>query len=106
LANMAKVLVEENATTAIDQADYRTRYEALEKKYQAEQANLDNLLSERNRKVAQKSAIEVFIKSYTKLPELMTEWSDQVWMSMIDKVLVYGDGKMKFIFKSGSNVSV
>jgi hypothetical protein len=31
LANMAKVLVEENATTAIDQADYRTRYEALEK---------------------------------------------------------------------------
>jgi hypothetical protein len=56
--------------------------------------------------VAQKSAIEVFIKSYTKLPELMTEWSDQVWMSMIDKVLVYGDGKMKFIFKSGSTVSV
>jgi regulator of replication initiation timing len=31
LANMAKMLVEENATTAIDQADYRTRYEALEK---------------------------------------------------------------------------
>jgi site-specific DNA recombinase len=106
LANMAKVLVEENATTAIDQADYRTRYEALEKKYQAEQANLDNLLSERNRKVAQKSAIEVFIKSYTKLPELMTEWSDQVWMSMIDKVLVYGDGKMKFIFKSGLEIKV
>ena len=106
LANMAKVLVEENATTAIDQADYRTRYEALEKKYQAEQANLDNLLSERNRKVAQKSAIEVFIKSYTKLPELMTEWSDQVWMTMIDRVLVYDDGKMKFIFKSGSTVSV
>ena len=64
---MAKVLVEENATTAIDQADYRTRYESLEKRYQAEQANLDGLLLERNRKVAQKSAIEVFIKSYGKI---------------------------------------
>lgn len=106
LANMAKMLVEENSTTAIDQADYRTRYEALEKKYQADQVRLDDLLLERNRKVAQKSAIEVFIKSYTKLPELMTEWSDQVWMTMIDRVLVYGDGKMKFIFKSGSTVSV
>jgi regulator of replication initiation timing len=106
LANMAKVLVEENATTAIDQADYRTRYEALEKKYQAEQAKLDGLLLERNRKIAQKSAIEVFIKSYTKLPELMTEWSDQVWMTMIDRVLVYGDGRMKFIFKSGSEIKV
>ena len=106
LANMAKVLVEENATTAIDQADYRTRYEALEKRYQAEQAKLDGLLLERNRKIAQKSAIEVFIKSYTKLPELMTEWSDQVWMTMIDRVLVYGDGRMKFIFKSGSEIKV
>ena len=67
---------------------------------------IDIYISERNRKVAQKSAIEVFIKSYTKLPELMTEWSDQVWMSMIDRVLVYDDGKMKFIFKSGSTVSV
>lgn len=79
LANMAKMLVEENATTAIDQADYRTRYEVLEKRYQAEQAKLDGLLLEINRKVAQKSAVEVFIKSYTKLPELMTEWSDQIW---------------------------
>ena len=106
LANVAKVLVEENATTSLDQAEYRNRYEVLEKRYQAEQGKLDNLLSEKNRKVAQKSAIEVFIKSYTKLPELMTEWSDQVWMSMIDRVLVYGDGKMKFIFKSGSEIKV
>lgn len=106
LANMAKVLVEENAVTAIDQADYRNRYEVLEKRYQAEQAKLDGLISERNRKIAQKSAIEVFIKRYTKLPELMTEWSDQVWTSMIDCVLVYGDGRMKFIFKSGSEIKV
>lgn len=106
LANMAKVLVEENATTAIDQADYRTRYEALEKRYQSELEKLDDLVKEKVRKIAQKSAIEVFIKSYSKLPELMTEWSDQVWMTMIDKVLVYGDGKMKFIFKSGFDIKV
>lgn len=106
LANMAKVLVEENATTAIDQADYQTQYEALEKRYQAEQEKLDDLVKEKVRKIAQKSAIEVFIKSYSKLPELMTEWSDQVWMTMIDKVLVYGDGRMKYIFKSGFDIKV
>ena len=34
------------------------------------------------------------------------KWSDQVWASMIDRVLVYDDGKMKFIFKSGSEIKV
>ena len=34
----------------------------------------------------------------------MTEWNDMLWMLLIDKVTVFADGKMIFLFKDGTEI--
>lgn len=106
LINIARNLVEENATTALDQEDYKNRYAKIEKKFKEEQDKLDELLKERERKRVQKNSIKLFMKAYKEMPEILKEWSLEVWITIIDHAIVYSDGKMKFIFKSGDEIKV
>lgn len=54
----------------------------------------------------QKNSIKLFMKAYKEMPEILKEWSLEVWITIIDHAIVYSDGKMKFIFKSGDEIKV
>ena len=42
----------------------------------------------------------------SKRKELMTEFGEKLWIAAIDKVTVYHDGKLLFIFKDGTEIEV
>ena len=46
------------------------------------------------------------MNTYSNQPEILTEWSDSVFKAMIDRIIVYDDRAMKFIFKSGYEVKI
>ena len=106
LSNLAEALVMENTSTPQDQDAYRLKYANLEKEFCEAKNKLAELTNEKERKVAQIASINSFMKDYKKLPNIITEWSDIVWSAVIDKVIVYGNGSLKFIFKSGDEVEV
>lgn len=103
---MVKALIEENATTALEQDNYRIKYNQLERRYQEVQDKLNKLVNEKERKVTQRIAINNFMESYQELPEILTSWSDDIFILMVDTVIVDSDGTMKFLFKSGDRVKV
>lgn len=103
---MANAMVMENATTAQDQNEYRVQYANIERRYNDAHKRLDELLNEKKRKVAQIASIVTFMNTYSNQPEILTEWSDSVFKAMIDRIIVYDDRAMKFIFKSGYEVKI
>ena len=103
---MANAMVMENATTAQDQNEYRVQYANIERRYNDAHKRLDELLNEKKRKEAQIASIVTFMNTYSNQPEILTEWSDSVFKAMIDRIIVYDDRAMKFIFKSGYEVKI
>ena len=106
LSDLAEALVMENASTPQDQDAYRLKYANLEKEFYEAKNKLAELTNEKERKVAQIASINSFMKAYKKLPNIITEWSDKVWSAVIEKVIVYDNGKLKFVFKSGEEVEI
>jgi DNA invertase Pin-like site-specific DNA recombinase/regulator of replication initiation timing len=106
VAKMVKALIEENVTTALEQDNYRIKYNQLERRYQEVQDKLNKLVNEKERKITQKIAINNFLESYKELPEILTSWSDDIFILMVDTVIVDNNGTMKFLFKSGDRVRV
>lgn len=42
----------------------------------------------------------------SKRKELMTEFDEQLWIAAVDKVTVFYDGKLLFVFKDGTEIEV
>ena len=70
-------MISENACVAQDQTSYQDRYARLKERYETELEILNQLIAERERKQAQKKSINLFMRAYTKLPKIITEWSER-----------------------------
>ncbi len=91
--------LEENASTALDQSEYNERYTALAERYEAikRQINeVDNKSMERN---AKRENIEEFIQRLKQNNKLLTEFDEELWNSIIEKVVVHTDNEIDFVFK-------
>ncbi len=106
IAEMAKALVKDNATTAQSQDTYLQKYETLTKRYEAASAELDRLQAERTLCAQKDKSIRLFIRTLKKQPEVMDKWSDIIWTVMVEKAIVHKDGSITFIFFNGANVNV
>lgn len=106
ISKLAEALVMENASTPQDQDAYRLKYANLETQFYEGKEELAKLMNEKECKVAQIASIRLFMRSYNKLPNTITEWTYQVWNAVIEKVIVSDTGTLKFIFKSGYETEV
>ena len=50
--------------------------------------------------------IRSFIEGLKKMDSPLGEWSDEVWLLMIDKAMVHRDGSIGFVFKSGKEIRI
>ena len=46
-----------------------------------------------------------FIADLTKLDSKIYEWSDELWLLMVDYVIVFDD-KLKFVFNGGNEIGI
>lgn len=79
IAEMVKTAVKENASTAQSQEAYLKKYEALTERYEKAAAELERLQTERTARTQQDKKIALFIRTFKKLPDTMTEWDDTIW---------------------------
>lgn len=104
LDSNAKAMVTNNASSEQDQTLYRKEFANLELRYNAAQLKLVELQEEKNRRIAQISEIKAFMTAYIKQPDALKKWSEVIWNEMIDKVIIYQNKSLKFIFKNSSEV--
>lgn len=103
-AELIRKCIEENAHVSIKPEVYRDRYNALAERYKAAKEKLDAIQQEISERKIKREKIEIFLKKLSKANELLTEFDEGLWNTMLDSMTVYSYDKVMFLFKDGSKV--
>ncbi|MDD6490455.1 MAG: recombinase family protein, partial [Clostridia bacterium] len=77
--------------------NYVDRYEQAKSRY-------DELKQQRENKIAKRKATDRFISELSKREELLTEFDNCLWLTVIDKVTVRNGGTLVFRFNDGTEI--
>jgi len=98
--------VQENAAAALDQDEYRRKYEGLVARYETATARLAEIEAQRLERSATKTKISRFLQPLVKYGDMVTEFDEELWYLTADSVTVYDDGRLAVKFRDGSEVSI
>lgn len=106
VATLIQRSVEENSRTALDQDDYRDRYDRLVKRYETAKETADTLQKKRTARLHKADAIGGFMFRLQELDQPLETFTDGLWIDTVDQVIVRRDGTLLFRFRNGSEVTV
>lgn len=101
---LTRKAVQENAASALDQDEYRQRYEGLVARYETASARLAEIETLRLERSAKRTNITRFLKALVKYGDLVTEFDEELWYITVDFITVYEDGRLVVTFRDGSEV--
>ena len=105
LSGLVQKLVDANATTTLDQTDYRNRYDNYIERYDKAKKRLDALREQRQLQELKGDILSGFLFELGELYDLPMVFKDETWNALVDHVTVHEDGRLVFTFKNGSEVS-
>lgn len=106
VAELTKRCIEENSTTAQDQAAYLERYNGLAERYETAKAKLEKLQAAKAQREAKAEDIGGFMFELAEYGEPIIEFDDRLWLTAIDTVTVHRDGRLIFRFQTGHEITV
>ena len=104
LTEMIKKLIEQNASTAMNQDEYARKYNDYAARFEKATAEYEKLQKQKLRRLHQSDILETFAFEIFCLPDLRIEFSDRLWLNLIDHATVYGDERIVFKFKNGAEI--
>lgn len=104
LTEMIKKLIEQNASTAMNQDEYARKYNDYVARFEKATADYEKLQKQKLRRLHQSDILETFAFEIFCLPDLRIEFSDKLWLNLIDNATVYGDERIVFKFKNGAEI--
>lgn len=106
VSELTRKLIAENATTVIQQDEYNRRYDALAQRYRDAEDRAQQLQSQKVTRRFQADVIESFMNEIRAFDDsLPVQYSDRLWLNLIDRVAVYEDGRLVFRFKNGTEIT-
>ncbi len=97
-------LIEENASGTISTAEYEKTYEDYEERFDRVNEEYKTLRSLKVKRAFQVDVIECFMSEISWLGDFPISFSEKLWSALIDKVLIYHDERVEFVFKTGDKV--
>lgn len=104
LTEMIKKLIEQNASTAMDQEEYARRCNDYAARFEKATEDYEKLQKQKLRRLHQSDVLEAFAFEIFCLPDLRIEFSDKLWLNLIAHATVYGDERIVFRFKNGVEI--
>ena len=101
---MIKKLIEQNASTAINQEEYARKYNDYAARFEKATEDYEKFQKQKLRRLHQSDILETFAFEIFCLPDLRIEFSDRLWLNLIDHATVYGDERIVFRFKNGAEI--
>ena len=90
----------------MQQEEYNRRYDALAQRYRDAEDRAQQLQSQKVTRRFQADVIESFMNEIRALDDsLPVQYSDRLWLNLIDRVAVYEDGRLVFRFKNGTEIT-
>ena len=104
VTEQTKRCIAENSQTPQNQDEYAARYNGFVERYEKAKAQLEQLRTTKAEREAQAEAIGAFIFEVQEL-DALTEFDEKLWLTTIDTVTVYTDGRMTFKFQGGKTLT-
>lgn len=98
---VAKQMVDENAATAMDQEEYLKRYKTVEDKINTLNKKIDDLKSQKKRKLALVGRLCLLEDSINNKEGTLSTFDEKLWNILIEKVLVKRNQTLEFIYYAG-----
>lgn len=106
VSELTRKLIMENATMVMQQDEYNRRYDALAQRYRDAEDREQQLQNQKVTRRFQADVIENFMNEIWAFDDsLPVQYSDRLWLNLIDRVAVYEDGRLGFRFKNGTEIT-
>ncbi len=105
VAGLIDNLITENARKVQNQDEYQKNYAELVLRFENTKTELDKTVKEITEKVAKKDLVSGFIKTLEK-QDLINDFNEDLWHSLVESITVYKDGKRKIKFFDGTEVEL
>ena len=93
-------LIQDNATNAISQKEYVSKYDSLVKKYDGTTEKLINLQNKKHQRLAKRDAIGAFMFELMERDEVITEFDERLFNTVVERVVVKSNGELEFGFRN------
>lgn len=90
-----------NSTAALGQKEYNARYNDYVERYKKEKARYEALDEERKTRELKGRSIDRFLQDISERDELITEFDNCLWLTVVERVTVRADGMLEFRFING-----
>lgn len=104
-AGLVEKLVRENANVSQDQEEYESKYNALASRFDEAKIILKEAEEERLQKTARKKELEAILQKMIEADTVLLEWSDELWLTLIDECVAHEDKTISFKFKNGYEIT-
>ncbi|MBR2255766.1 MAG: recombinase family protein [Blautia sp.] len=104
-ADAVQEIISENARVAQDQEEYTIRYDALVSRFETTKAEYEKVTSDIAAKGIRRRELERFIQSVEKLPEMVTEFDEALWGSLVDHLTINAKDDIVFTLTSGMEIN-
>ena len=98
ISGLVDKMIKENTKTAQDQVEFARKYEELSAQYEENKNALDKTLEKRAYKQAQEIKMKAYLGEVKKADNYLPEWSNDVWIIMVEKAIVNRDNSITFRF--------
>lgn len=104
VTELTKRCIAENSQTAQNQAEYKARYNGFVTRYEKAKTRVAELRSIKNARQVQADAISAFMFEVQEL-DTLSEFDGKLWLTVIDTVTVYADGRMTLKFQGDTEIN-
>ena len=106
VSELMQQCINENAHTALDQTEYLERYNGLSERFEKVKAHLEVVTESIKDKQARQATIEAFLKELRQQNGLVTDFTPELWYSLVDFMTVYSKDDIRVTFKDGTKIRV
>lgn len=103
---MIQQAIGENAHFALNQGEYQERYNGLVDRFDLAKVRHTAVTEEITDKQTRLSTINAFLYTLRKQENLLTEFDEKLWCSLVDYATVYDKYHVRFTFKDGTEIQV
>jgi hypothetical protein len=104
ISNAVASMVRENARTVQDQIEFSNKYESLTKQYEEQKNSLNKAAKEKAYKTGKATKMRAYLETIKKADDYLEEWSEDVWILMVETAMVNRDKTITFKFVNGQTV--
>lgn len=106
ITELVRKLVRENASHSQNQDEYAKKYKEFEARYEKTKNKLDELNDEKQIRKGKLLELNSYLATFKEAGKTITDWDDNLCMTVLDKAIVNRDGTITFKFIVGIDITI